>query len=317
MYEYLRPIARACRAAPEATPSPQTEARVEQSYPLFPLECTLADRLWKTAASRMQNLMQKMGLQPAIDALSQHSSRVATSDAYMNHLRARLSTLNTMKRLVSAKAPSRWKFVCFHIAGSHCVTNVSRKNTSHDPMSYYDLMQQLERVLEPRTSSFGTRGLISVTRYEPTGSLRVFLEEVLPVWTVEDHTTEVNRPRTEAEATRCLHMLKVAHTIHLVIQAYGINVQTIYTTDAFEQSPVIVEMLQICWREGFMDDEVDPLKRARTFVDLILHKCPNFYQLYTHQKAKYDQLVYTLDTNSLTSWSNSCRCGTDLHTTHG
>jgi hypothetical protein len=37
---------------------------------------------------RMQHLMSKMGLQPAIDVLSQHSSRVSTSVAYMDHLRA-------------------------------------------------------------------------------------------------------------------------------------------------------------------------------------------------------------------------------------
>jgi hypothetical protein len=62
---------------------------------------------------RMQHLMSKMGLQPAIDVLSQHSSRVSTSVAYMDHLRARLATMDTMKRLVKAKAPSRWKFECY------------------------------------------------------------------------------------------------------------------------------------------------------------------------------------------------------------
>ena len=67
----------------------------------------------RAATSRRQHLMKKMGLQPAIDELSQHSSRVATSAAYMEHLRARLSTLETMKRFVKAKAPSRWKFECY------------------------------------------------------------------------------------------------------------------------------------------------------------------------------------------------------------
>ena len=42
----------------------------------------------RAATSRRQHLMKKMGLQPAIDELSQHSSRVATSAAYMEHLRA-------------------------------------------------------------------------------------------------------------------------------------------------------------------------------------------------------------------------------------
>ena len=55
----------------------------------------------------------KTGLQLAIDTLSQNSSRVSTSVAYMNHLHARLDTLDIMKRLVTAKAPSRWKFECY------------------------------------------------------------------------------------------------------------------------------------------------------------------------------------------------------------
>jgi hypothetical protein len=63
--------------------------------------------------NRMQHLMSRMGLQPAIGVLSQNSSRVSTSAAYMNHLHARLATLDTMKRLVKAKAPSRWKFECY------------------------------------------------------------------------------------------------------------------------------------------------------------------------------------------------------------
>jgi hypothetical protein len=67
----------------------------------------------RTTKHRMQHLMSKMGLQPAINVLSQHSSRVSTSVAYMEHLRARLATLDTMKRLVKAKAPSRWKFECY------------------------------------------------------------------------------------------------------------------------------------------------------------------------------------------------------------
>jgi hypothetical protein len=57
--------------------------------------------------------MSKMGLQPAIDVLSQHSSRVSTSVAYMDHLRA---PKDTMKRLgacaragAKAKAPSQTK----------------------------------------------------------------------------------------------------------------------------------------------------------------------------------------------------------------
>jgi hypothetical protein len=64
----------------------------------------------RTTRDRMHHLVAKMGLQPAINLLSLHSSRVATSEAYICHLHARLSTLDTMKRLVKANAPSRWKF---------------------------------------------------------------------------------------------------------------------------------------------------------------------------------------------------------------
>jgi hypothetical protein len=61
----------------------------------------------RTAKDRMQHLMKKMDLQPAIDLLAQSSSRVATSVAYMEYLHARLATLDTMKRLalVRAQAP--------------------------------------------------------------------------------------------------------------------------------------------------------------------------------------------------------------------
>ena len=67
----------------------------------------------RAAAARLQHLMKKMELQPAIDRLSQCSSRVCSSVDYMEHLQARLDTLGTMKRLVKAKAPSRWKFECY------------------------------------------------------------------------------------------------------------------------------------------------------------------------------------------------------------
>jgi hypothetical protein len=53
----------------------------------------------RTAKDRMQHLMKKMDLQPAIDLLAQSSSRVATSVAYMEHLHARLATLDIMQHL--------------------------------------------------------------------------------------------------------------------------------------------------------------------------------------------------------------------------
>jgi hypothetical protein len=59
-----------------------------------PNNCSLTNVQWqvdcgrRTVCDRMQHLVTKMGLQPAIDLLSQHSSRVATSADYMGHLRA-------------------------------------------------------------------------------------------------------------------------------------------------------------------------------------------------------------------------------------
>jgi hypothetical protein len=94
---------------------------------MIPNNCSLTNVHWqvvcgrRTTKHRMQHLMSKMGLQSASDVLSQHSSRVSTSVAYMDHhLRARLATLDTMNRLgacarasAKAKAPSRWKFECY------------------------------------------------------------------------------------------------------------------------------------------------------------------------------------------------------------
>jgi hypothetical protein len=51
----------------------------------------------KMAASRSAKLIKAMGLQPAIDLLAQHSSKVSTSAEYLNHLRVRLATMETMK----------------------------------------------------------------------------------------------------------------------------------------------------------------------------------------------------------------------------
>jgi hypothetical protein len=109
-------ITHRCQSAPATTSPPPTETSREGSNAFFADEC--GDH-WqvqcgrRAAAARVQHLMQKMELQPAIDRLSQSSSRVSSSVAYMNHLQARLDTMGTMKRLVKAKAPSRWKFECY------------------------------------------------------------------------------------------------------------------------------------------------------------------------------------------------------------
>jgi hypothetical protein len=57
--------------------------------------------------------MKAMDLQPAIDLLAQHSSKVSTSTEYLRHLHARLATMETMKKYVKAKAPRRWGFECY------------------------------------------------------------------------------------------------------------------------------------------------------------------------------------------------------------
>jgi hypothetical protein len=68
----------------------------------------------KMAAScQSEKLIKVMGLQPAIDLLAQHSSKVSTSAEYLTHLRARLATMETMKKYVNAKAPHRWGFECY------------------------------------------------------------------------------------------------------------------------------------------------------------------------------------------------------------
>ena len=67
----------------------------------------------KKAASRREKLIQTMGMQPAIDLLAQHSSKVSTSAEYLHHMGARLATMGIMKKYVQAKAPRRWGFECY------------------------------------------------------------------------------------------------------------------------------------------------------------------------------------------------------------
>ena len=57
--------------------------------------------------------MRRMGLQTAVDDLSQNSSRVSNSDQYLHHLRARLRTLPQMRQFAIANAPCRWGFHCY------------------------------------------------------------------------------------------------------------------------------------------------------------------------------------------------------------
>jgi hypothetical protein len=83
---------------------------------MIPNNCYLTNVHWQVVCGRratkhrMQHLMSKMGLQPAIDVLSQHSSRGSTSVAYMEHLRVPNDTmkhLGACARLTQAHASTR------------------------------------------------------------------------------------------------------------------------------------------------------------------------------------------------------------------
>jgi len=109
-----------------------------------------------------------------------------------------------------------------------------------------NLMVQLNLVMHPCVMTYGTRAVISITQYEPKASLRVFLEEVLPTWAAGDHATEIRTAPTETDAARSLYMLQIARDIHLVLHAYDVGIRNVFSTDTFEQSPVIVQLLQVC-----------------------------------------------------------------------
>ena len=64
---------------------------------------------------RNEHLTKKMGLQPAIDDLAKHSSKVSTSGEYLEHVQARLRTMDLMRTRMKAKAPRRWAFDCYHL----------------------------------------------------------------------------------------------------------------------------------------------------------------------------------------------------------
>jgi hypothetical protein len=64
---------------------------------------------------RQKNLQltKKLNLQPAIDDLANHTSRVHTSQAYLEHVAAKLRTLDTMKTRMVTTSPRRWAFDCY------------------------------------------------------------------------------------------------------------------------------------------------------------------------------------------------------------
>jgi hypothetical protein len=64
---------------------------------------SLTNAHWQVTRGK---LIKAMELQPAIDRLALHSSKVSTNTEYLNHLNARLATMETMKKYVKASTPS-------------------------------------------------------------------------------------------------------------------------------------------------------------------------------------------------------------------
>jgi hypothetical protein len=58
-------------------------------------------------------LDKKLGLQSAIDDLANHTSRVCTSLAYIQHVESKLRTMDTMKTRMLTTSPRRWSFECY------------------------------------------------------------------------------------------------------------------------------------------------------------------------------------------------------------
>jgi len=82
--------------------------------------CTMSNAHWQqtcgriTSRQRDEHLTTKMGLQPAIDDLAHHSAKVSTSTEYLEHVRARLRTMNLLRTRMNATAPRRWAFDHYH-----------------------------------------------------------------------------------------------------------------------------------------------------------------------------------------------------------
>ena len=156
----------------------------------------------------------------------------------------------------------------------------------------------------------GFRSEYSSTSYMPRKRLQIFLADVLPVWT----NIEIVKYETEEDAKELLGMLQSANVIHEIIQAYGMDVKAVYSEDDFTNSPAVVELLKTLWHTELVESNLGPLKQVKTVTDLILTRCPSFYQMYNSKKSEYDHLVYRLDTKNMESYfepddSDTCTCG--------
>lgn len=170
------------------------------------------------------------------------------------------------------------------------------------------LLELLETNLDARVETFGFRNEYQTTVYTPRDKLRMFMDEVLPLWTQHTDGEDVHYADTEQAASRCLSMLQTALVVDQIIQAYGMNTRDVLSTKAFADSPVVVEMLKNLWYFDLENEQLVRMKRTKVFVDLITQECPNFYELYDRKKVEYNMLVYKLDVRTLDTWSHSCQC---------
>jgi hypothetical protein len=171
------------------------------------------------------------------------------------------------------------------------------------------LLDLLDSNLAARVTTFGSRNEYLTTRYVPRGTLRTFLDEVLPIWrTTDTGSHEAGVLYTEHDASRSLSMLQTALVVDQILQAYGIGSREVLSAETFTASPVIVKMQQNLWYSDFHDEQLVQMKQAKVLVDIIMQRCPNFYALYDEKKVEYDKLVYVLDRHKLDSWSDSCQC---------
>ena len=105
-------------------------------------EYKLPNREWRSKCGQLQRtanshrMVKQLQLQPAIDTLSQCTSRTSYVDVYDRHIQARLSTSPAFRQLMALKQPRRWKFEVYQkeqrqakTAATDLLGNLPRKST--------------------------------------------------------------------------------------------------------------------------------------------------------------------------------------------
>jgi hypothetical protein len=105
-------------------------------------EYKLSNREWRMNCGQLQQVagnlrtVKQLELQPAIDALSQCTSRTSYVDVYDRHAKARLSTSIAFGKQMALKKPRRWKFEVYQKeqrqakkAAADLLGDLPRKNT--------------------------------------------------------------------------------------------------------------------------------------------------------------------------------------------